>query len=327
MHIAPTALRDFLALGRRRPYRRTAVLVSLAAAGLLAGLIGESPGTGVAASQTGDCNPSSSWPANNGTFTSQVMSLINQHRAALGLGQLSTSATLSASAVWKARQMAAYGVSAFSHDDVAPPVADGLGQIATCGYGYSAGENIAEGYRDAQSVVNAWLSSSGHKANIENPATSSQGWAPRPGQTGRSSGCRTSGWWPTGGTPPPPPTTTVSPPPTTSPAPTTTASPRPTTTSTPPTTTAPAASPPAPAASHPVGQLGLKAFRWRLTVTGGSFSHHPRRVSGEERRIGECEMRGDARSSFASSRRKRLPLRSGALRVAVASCAGEGLIC
>jgi len=32
---------------------------------------------------------------------------------------------------------------------------------------YSAGENVASGYQDASSVMNGWLNSSGHKANIE----------------------------------------------------------------------------------------------------------------------------------------------------------------
>src|SRR4029077_2196504 len=91
------------------------------------------------------------------------------HRASLGLGQLVTSPTLTASAVWKARQMAQYGV--FSHDDVSPPVTrTAADRISTCGYNASWGENIAEGFPDAASVVTAWLNSAGHKANIENPS-------------------------------------------------------------------------------------------------------------------------------------------------------------
>ncbi len=72
-----------------------------------------------AAIETGDCTPGSSWPANNSSLASQVMSLINQHRAGLGEVQLATSPTLTASAVWKARHMANFGY--FSHDDPGPP--------------------------------------------------------------------------------------------------------------------------------------------------------------------------------------------------------------
>ena len=34
----------------------------------------------------------------------------------------------------------------------------------------AAGENIAMGYISAQSVVNGWMNSSGHRANILNPS-------------------------------------------------------------------------------------------------------------------------------------------------------------
>ena len=65
-------------------------------------------------------NPDAAWPANNTGFANQVVALVNQHRAALGLVQLKVSPTLTASAVWKARHMAYY--SYMQHDDPAPPV-------------------------------------------------------------------------------------------------------------------------------------------------------------------------------------------------------------
>ncbi len=34
----------------------------------------------------------------------------------------------------------------------------------------TAGENIAKNYFSAQSVMNGWMNSSGHKANILNPS-------------------------------------------------------------------------------------------------------------------------------------------------------------
>ncbi len=57
------------------------------------------------------------------------------------------------------------------HDDPAPPVARSVGErLAACGYSGGWGENIAEGYPTASSVVAGWLASPGHKANIENPS-------------------------------------------------------------------------------------------------------------------------------------------------------------
>jgi hypothetical protein len=66
--------------------------------------------------------------------------------------------------------MAKYGY--FGHDDPAPPVArTAFQRIAACGYpGVEAGENIAAGYRSPASVMQAWLLSPGHRANIEAPA-------------------------------------------------------------------------------------------------------------------------------------------------------------
>jgi uncharacterized protein YkwD len=55
-----------------------------------------------------NCTPDGSWPGNNGSYASQVVSLVNQHRASIGLGSLGSSSTLQAAAVWKARHMARY---------------------------------------------------------------------------------------------------------------------------------------------------------------------------------------------------------------------------
>ena len=157
------------------------------------------------------------------------MSLINQHRASLGLGQLVTSPTLTASAVWKARHMANFN-DYFSHDDPGPPISttparSAADRVATCGYGASWGENIAEGFPDAQSVVNAWLNSPGHKANIENGSFVATGLGAAAASNGAIYWVQDFGVVADGGSPPPPTTT----------APATTSTP--TSTSTTPTTT------------------------------------------------------------------------------------------
>jgi uncharacterized protein YkwD/chitodextrinase len=143
----------------------------LALAGVAAAAIAFAPAqqsTAVAAG-VGDCNPDASWPAARQDYADQVVALVNQHRASLGLVQLKVSPTLTAAAVWKARHMAAYRYMA--HDDPAPPIARTWFQrVQACGYaGSGAGENIAYGYSTPSAVMTGWLNSAGHKANIENP--------------------------------------------------------------------------------------------------------------------------------------------------------------
>jgi len=85
-------------------------------------------------------------PGTNDSFAQQVVALVNQHRASLGLVALTTNATLTDSAVWKSRHMAAYAY--FAHDDPAPPIArDPFTRMQNCGYasGGTLGENIAAG--------------------------------------------------------------------------------------------------------------------------------------------------------------------------------------
>jgi uncharacterized protein YkwD/chitodextrinase len=152
----------------RRPkdFRPVAYVTLVLVAGVLAaGLAGALP----SASAATNCTPTSSWGTNRADLATQVVSLINQYRASKGLSQLTVSSTLTASSTWKSLHMAGYGY--FAHDDPAPPVARSAYKRATdCGFtGTYWGENIAWGYTTAQSVVNGWLGSSGHKANIENP--------------------------------------------------------------------------------------------------------------------------------------------------------------
>jgi uncharacterized protein YkwD len=116
----------------------------------------------------GDCTPEASWGTERADLAGQVVTLVNQHRAGLGLVSLQVSPSLTKVAVWKARHMAAYGYMA--HNDPAPPIARTTAQrFFDCGYPSNAGwgENIAYGYPTASAVMNGWLGSSGHRANIE----------------------------------------------------------------------------------------------------------------------------------------------------------------
>ncbi len=147
-----------------RPITLAAALVAVSAVALAA-----APAPAPATALVGDCTPGATWAAARTNLASAVITLVNAHRAALGLRTLSVSPALTRSAVWKARHMATYRY--MGHDDPAPPVARTVGErLAACGYSGGWGENIAEGYPTAASVVAGWLASPGHKANIENPS-------------------------------------------------------------------------------------------------------------------------------------------------------------
>src|SRR5215470_6232622 len=81
----------------------------LAVAAVLCLVIGAGAAT-PAGTATGDCTPSPSWgtlvPAD---VESQVVQLVNAHRATLGLRPLVVAKALTASAEWKSMNMAGYG--------------------------------------------------------------------------------------------------------------------------------------------------------------------------------------------------------------------------
>ena len=170
-----------------------------------------------AAAVVGNCSADASWGTPRTDLAGSIVQLVNQHRASLGLAPLGGYGPLAAAAVWKARHMAAYGYMA--HDDPAPPVARTTQQrFEACGFPSGArwGENLASHSTTAQAVLQLWLNSPGHRANIENAAfrtvgagvaASSNGtlyWAMTFGSTGGSATP------PPPPPPPPPPTTTAS---------------------------------------------------------------------------------------------------------------------
>ena len=149
--------------------RKPSLLVLAALAACLAA--STAGGEGLASRlAVGDCLSGSDWGTPRQSLAPAVLSLVNAHRSALGLSQLRSSPTLTSSALWKARHMAKYGY--FAHDDPAPPVArTAFDRIAACGYpGNQVGENIAVGYRTPAAVMQAWLQSPGHRANLEAPS-------------------------------------------------------------------------------------------------------------------------------------------------------------
>jgi len=95
----------------------------------------------------------------------EVARLVNIERQKAGLAPLTLNAELSKVARIKSQDMA--DKNYFSH--TSPTYGDPFAMMKSFGikYGY-AGENIAKGYNSAESVMNGWMNSSGHRANILN---------------------------------------------------------------------------------------------------------------------------------------------------------------
>ena len=98
-------------------------------------------------------------------FENEVIRLVNQQRAKNGLKELTANWELSRVARYKSQDMADNRF--FSH--TSPTYGTPFQMIKAFGLTYrTAGENIAYGQRTPQDVVNAWMNSSGHRANILN---------------------------------------------------------------------------------------------------------------------------------------------------------------
>ncbi len=99
------------------------------------------------------------------SFENEVIRLVNNIRKENGLKPLSANWELSRVARYKSRDMKENGY--FSH--TSPVYGSPFEMIKNFGLSYrTAGENIAKGQRTPEAVVNAWMNSSGHRANILN---------------------------------------------------------------------------------------------------------------------------------------------------------------
>ncbi|MXM66531.1 sigma-70 family RNA polymerase sigma factor [Streptomyces sp. HUCO-GS316] len=105
-----------------------------------------------------------SQPAPSGTV-GQVVALVNRERAAAGCGPLTEDAQLNKAAQGHSDDMAARDF--FDHTN--PDGADPGQRITAAGYRWSTyGENIAMGQQTPESVMDSWMNSPGHRANILN---------------------------------------------------------------------------------------------------------------------------------------------------------------
>ena len=95
----------------------------------------------------------------------EILELINDHRISLGLNGLTDMSTIKAVAFGHTDYM--IDQNAISHDNFFNRRASLINNAGAL----SVGENVAYAYSSAQSVVNAWLNSPGHKEVIEGDYT------------------------------------------------------------------------------------------------------------------------------------------------------------
>lgn len=101
----------------------------------------------------------------------EVLDIVNNERAAQGLSPLTMDKGLMDAAQVRAYEI----VSQFSHTR---PDGTSCFTVLPADYKYgSLGENIAAGQRSAADVMNSWMNSEGHRANILNGGFQSIGIA------------------------------------------------------------------------------------------------------------------------------------------------------
>lgn len=139
---------------------------------------GSSSSTGSTGGMMGAyCDASDAWAPGHATLEDEVLTIVNQVRsqgASCGskgsfgpTGPLEMDPLLRCAARYHSKDMVDRDF--FSHDN--PDGEDPWDRIAKTGYGSykTAGENIAAGSGTAAGVMNQWMTSDGHCANIMNP--------------------------------------------------------------------------------------------------------------------------------------------------------------
>jgi len=92
--------------------------------------------------------------------------MVNNHRTKIGLNKLSLNHIIQSEARLHSKNMAEKK-TAYGHDGFKKRV----NVIRKSAHKKMVGENVAYGYNSADSVVNGWLKSKGHRKNIETKYT------------------------------------------------------------------------------------------------------------------------------------------------------------
>jgi uncharacterized YkwD family protein len=124
------------------------------------------PATPAAPANPAPATPAApSAPAALGNYEQQVVDLVNKERAAAGLPALKANTKLAAVAEKKAEDLR--DKNYFDHQS--PTYGSPFDMMKQFGITYtSAGENIAKGQKTPAEVMNGWMNSPGHRANILN---------------------------------------------------------------------------------------------------------------------------------------------------------------
>lgn len=107
----------------------------------------------------------------NSAIESEIIRLVNAERARAGLPAVRVSGQLNFAADLHSRDMAATRTMAHELFGTTQPLPTDRLDMAGYDdwtYSYSWGENVAAGYASAQAVMNGWMNSPGHRANILN---------------------------------------------------------------------------------------------------------------------------------------------------------------
>lgn len=123
-------------------------------------------GASCSSAKTTTSKPASSAPASSSgysAFQSQVVSLVNAERAKNGRTALAADTALMKTATLKSQDMVKNNY--FSH--TSPTYGSLFALMKKYGISFhAAGENIAMGQTSPSQVMNAWMNSAGHRANI-----------------------------------------------------------------------------------------------------------------------------------------------------------------
>ncbi|MDT0302096.1 CAP domain-containing protein [Streptomonospora wellingtoniae] len=117
---------------------------------------GSGGGSGSDSSGGGGSQPS--------TLAQQVVSIANEERADAGCGPLQVDPRLTAASEGHSQDMSERDYMAHENPDGEGPAE----RAEEAGYGSWSGENVAAGYTSAASVMEGWMNSPGHRANILN---------------------------------------------------------------------------------------------------------------------------------------------------------------
>ncbi|MER6688235.1 CAP domain-containing protein [Streptomyces minutiscleroticus] len=123
----------------------------------------EAPAQDSSSSASSSSSSAASQPAGS-SVEAQVVALVNQERAKVGCRPLTSSGSLAKLAEDFSVDMAERDF--FDHTD--PDGATPWDRAADAGISSLGGENIARGQADAAAVMDAWMNSPGHRANILN---------------------------------------------------------------------------------------------------------------------------------------------------------------